>query len=139
MPPYRDFNVLIAGTWLVGRSSGTTRQYSWVRLDGSGHGTAEYLSGANLPSNTPYWACDGQATWDTTAAPYAIMLDFPASCPSGLQGYFVFRAPPDTAVAPPGATFGMVDPASSSRPMTEWWRYPDDQCDAAMSACKSPF
>lgn len=139
MPSYGDFNVLIAGTWLVGWRSGDARNYSWVRLGGKMYGTAEYLSGADLPSNTPLWACDGQDSWDTTAAPYAIMLDFPSSCPSGLPRYFTFRSPPDTTVAPPGATFGMVSPTTSSPRTIEWWRYPDDQCDATMSTCKNPF
>ena len=127
------------GTWLVGWSGGA-RHYSWVRLSGSPSGTAEFLSGADLLSNIPFWDCDGQGAWFQSAAPYSIMLRFPSSCPSGLPGYFSFQGLPDTVPRMPEATFGMIAPSTSStQPMTEWWKFPDDQCDATMSTCKRPF
>ena len=129
----------MGGIWLVGWS-GDLRHYSWVRMSTSPGGTAEYLSGADLPSNSPFWSCSGQGTWFPTEAPYAIMLRFPASCPSTLPGYFTFRNALDLATCPPGATFGMLAAGNGTvQPQSEWWRFPDDQCDAKMTACKSPF
>jgi hypothetical protein len=130
----------LVGIWLVGWRDGDSRHYSWVRLTGLNYGTTEYLSGASLPSNTPYWACDGKSSWFSTEGPYSIMLRFPSTCTGALDAFFTFRAPPDTAVPPAGARMGMVAPSgSATRPLTEWWRFPDDQCDATMSTCKSPF
>lgn len=133
------FDSLIGGTWLVGWAGGA-RHYSWVRLSGSGSGTAEFLSGADLLSNIPFWDCDGEGSWFASEGPYSIMLRFPSSCPSGTSGFFAFQGLPDGTPFMPGATFGMVAPSvGSNQPMTQWWKFPDDQCDEAMSSCKSPF
>jgi hypothetical protein len=139
LPVGAGFDSVIKGTWLVGWAGGA-RHYSWVRLGGTLNGTAEYLSGADLLSNIPFWDCNGKDSWFATAAPYSIMLRFPSSCPSGLPAYFSFQGLPDTTPHMPGATFGMCAPSTtSSQPMSEWWKFPDDQCDATMSSCKSPF
>ena len=139
LPVGVGFDSVIKGTWLVGWAGGA-RHYSWVRLGAAPSGTAEYLSGADLLSNIPFWDCDGQGSWFYTEAPYAIMLRFPSSCPSGLPAYFVFQGLPDSTPYMPGAIFGMVAPSViSSQPTSEWWKFPDDQCDATMSSCKSPF
>jgi hypothetical protein len=139
MPSYSDYNKLLGGIWLVGWSGGL-RHYSWVRLSGTPGGAADFLAGDNLPSNTPYWSCIGQGTWNPTAAPYAMMLSFPSSCPSGLSAYFKFQGLPDPPTLLPGATFGMIAPSTSrTDPPTEWWKFPGSQCDELMAVCKSPF
>jgi hypothetical protein len=137
---YTDFGELLDGTWLAGWKKGDARHYSWIRISGSWGGTAEYLSGADLPSNTPLWPCSGQGTWFLTESYYSILLRLPSTCPSGSSTLFTFREFPDAAEGPPGATYGMITmPLSSGEQKAEWWRFPDDQCDVAMSACKSPF
>jgi hypothetical protein len=139
LPGYSDFNDLLAGVWLVGWSGGL-RHYSWVRLSGKLGGTAEFLSGEDLPSNSPFWACSGQGTWFETEAFYSIMLRLPAACPSGAPTLFTFKGLPDSYMLEPGASLGMIAPSTiSTQPPTEWWKYPDDQCDSNMSTCKSPF
>jgi hypothetical protein len=139
MPGYSDYNNLLGGIWLVGWSGGL-RHYSWVRLSSTPGGAADYLAGDDLPSNTPYWPCSGRGTWDPTAAPYAIMLRLPSSCPTGTSGYFVFQGLPDPPTLLPGASFGMISPTGArTDPPIEWWKFPDSQCDEAMSTCKSPF
>jgi hypothetical protein len=138
MPSYSDYSKLLGGIWLVGWSGGLGH-YSWVRLSSTPGGPADFLAGDDLPSNTPYWPCSGQGTWDPTAAPYALMLRLPSSCPSGTSGYFVFQGLPEPPTLLPGASFGMISPSIGTAPPTEWWRFPDNQCDEAMSACRSPF
>jgi hypothetical protein len=139
LPLGTGFDTVLKGTWLVGWAGGA-RHYSWVRLTGARNGTAEYLSGADLQSNIPFWDCNGKDSWFATEGPYSIMLRFPSSCPSGLSGFFTFQGLPDGVPFMPGATFGMAAPSgSSTEPMSEWWKFPDDQCDATMSSCKTPF
>jgi hypothetical protein len=146
--PARNFDTGLAdlpssfhmgGVWLVGWG-GDLGHYSWVRISAKTGGTAEYLSGTDIPRNIPFWACDGQGSWFPTEAPYSIMLEFPSACPSNLPSFFTFRNAVDPTTYPPGATFGMVAAGISTvQPQSEWWLFPDDQCDAKMSACKSPF
>jgi hypothetical protein len=139
LPSYSDFYALMTGTWLVGWSGGS-RHYSWVRLSGSPSWKAEFLSGDDLPSNSPFWPCNGQGTWFPPESPWAIMLRLPSSCSSSLQTLFMFKGLPDSLPLRSGATFGMISPSAiSTQPTTEWWKYPDDQCNGTMSSCTSPF
>jgi len=129
------------GIWLVGWSGGL-RHYSWVRItsDSSGQwtGTAEFLSGEDISSNSPYWACSGKGTWMIPQKVNSILFTFPSSCPSGIEMEYTFEFSLPMPYPPGASLAAVVSPLSGSQKL-EGYKFPDSQCDATMSTCIDPF
>jgi hypothetical protein len=132
----------MSGVWLVGWDGGL-RHYSWVRIRraslGDWTGTAEFLSGSTLASNAPFWPCSGRGSWMIPAKPNAILLRFPEGCPADLESQYTF----DPFAPPPPFPRGAILSASVADlrgeiPLTGF-KFPDAQCDAAMTTCTDPF
>ena len=132
------------GIWLVGRSGGLNH-YSWVRVRraalGDWSGTAEFLSGDTLTTNAPFWPCSGQGSWTIPAKPYSILFTFPAGCPAGLETEYTFD-PISTPAStyPKGAVLqAIVTPLATGPASLDGYKFPDTQCDAAMTSCADPL
>ncbi len=130
--PFEKF----AGTWLIGWA-GNLNHYSWVRLDVDG--TASFLDGALLAINAPFWDCSGMGSWIPTAKIDTVGLTFPSSCNLGFESYTFTKIEPATGPFPKGAIdHATLEPLTSTQ-LVEGFRFPDSQCDAAMTICTDPL
>lgn len=129
------------GIWLLGWSGGLNH-FSWVRftVDGMAGGAAQYNAGADLAYNAPLWSCNGAGTWMLTAKPDTVGFNFPPSCTDGFQAYtfLSFQAP--SSSFPKGAILEATVEAPTMPGQTfNAYKFPDSQCDAAMTKCTDPL
>jgi hypothetical protein len=134
-----DFFSNLPGIWLIGWS-GNLNHYSWVRLGtGTVQGLAEYLPGADLPVNAPYWNCTGAGSWMLTPQkPNNVSLMFPAACalPPLVLTFDSFSSP--TGRARNATLLAHVSSNPSTLPL-DGWKFPPSQCNQAMTSCTNPL
>jgi hypothetical protein len=139
------FPRLFEGTWLFGWSGGLNHR-SWIRFSAlgttgndaaqPGSGTVDILAGEDaVASNMPYWPCSGQGRWFITQIPDTISIELPTGCASAIEVYTV-----TSIETSPGYVPGSLQRVALTRggygvPI-EAFRFPDSQCDAAMTVCQ---
>jgi hypothetical protein len=129
------------GVWLFGWSGGMNH-FSWVRLriEQMGGGGAQFLSGADLSYNIPFWDCSGQGDWMLTAKPDTIGLYFPEGCALGFQAYTFLSLQPPSSTFPKGAILeATVEGLGGPGQIMQVYKFPAWQCDEAMTACQDPL
>ena len=140
MPSMDEFATTLNGIWLIGWSGGLNH-YSWVRIKGGPqfNGTAEFLAGADLFANAPFWDCSGAGTWMLTQQFYTVGFYFPASCAQGFDAY-TFLSLDMPLGGPPGAILhaSLKNDALPGAPL-DAFKFPDYQCDVAMTTCQDPW
>ena len=138
------FPQVLDGVWLVGWMGGLNR-FSWIRFSVTSlaGGTAIINRGELSGGGTvPYWDCSGSTTWNITAKPDTIQLHYPSSlCTGTKSGTFTFTSiKPFADPYPNGAQLVAAIQALTSSPATiSGYKFPPDQCDAAMTSCKDPL
>jgi hypothetical protein len=137
-PNFGEFSSLMTGVWLVGWSGGQNH-FSWVRLSGTGGGSAEFLSGSDIKFNAPYWNCNGKGDWFVTAAPLSLLMHPPASCPPTTTNYVTFERFESPIGSPPGSILTATPRSMTGVVAGVWYKYPDGQCNQDMSSCTDPF
>ena len=135
-----DLPTILPGIWLIGWM-GDLNHFSWVRFDapnGSG-GPADYLPGAGISINFPYWNCSGLGSWAFTQNVHTVNLTFPPACnaPALVLTFDSFAAPPRPYAR--GATLqAYISEARSGGPL--WgFKFGPGQCDAQMTQCANPL
>jgi hypothetical protein len=137
-----SFPTILKGIWLIGWSGGLNH-YSWARFACAAadcwSGTVDIRSGADLYTNMPFWPCDGQGQWMVTAKPNTVDITMPAACADAGFQAFTFETFTPAAGWPKGAV--VVSTVSwLNGPMSlDGYKFPDSQCDAAMTACTDPL
>jgi hypothetical protein len=137
----------LPGTWLIGWTGGL-EHYSWIRClayDVSLGGRVEILNvEGNVAVWTSYLGCEGRGTWYLTAMPNTIELRLPVGCSQDarVEVIFVsFRAGPGVGMFTKAIGVANVQVTglspSGGNPINAF-RYPDSQCDAAMTSCQLP-
>ena len=127
----------LEGIWLIGWSGGMNH-YSWVRLTGEMAGVADFLDGADLAVNGPFWSCSGQGSWLVTAKPNTVMLTFPSECnlPAKVLTFETFQLPTGW---PNGVRLVAQLTDLDVSVYLEGYQFPPSQCDAAMASCTDPL
>lgn len=137
-----DFPQLLDGVWLMGWIGGLNR-LSWIRFDISSPmaGTAIINSGTLSGGTMPYWNCSGVASWNVTAQPNTFQLHYPsAECTGMRSGTFVLtRIGPPTRSYPNVQMEATFDAYGVNPSAILGYKFPPDQCDAAMTSCTDPF
>jgi len=142
-----SFPELFEGIWLFGWSGGSNH-FSWIRFSAlspatatdpppPGYGTVDILEGKDaVNSNLGFWACSGQGRWFITQMPNTISIELPAGCPSSSPQAYTVTAIQEgpAAFLRPGSSQRVVLARGALTPI-EAFRYPDGQCDAAMTTC----
>ena len=127
----------VAETGLIG---GGLEHYSWVRFALPKPGSsavAWILDGKGLWSNAPLWPCNGKTSWSFSAKAGAVQLHFPSPKCNGSKSILLNFANPVAAVKyPKGAKWSVM---AATTPPLSGFKFPDDQCDVAMTSCKDPF
>jgi hypothetical protein len=139
----RSFPELFEGIWLFGWSGGSNH-FSWIRFSAlsadpasPGTGTVDILAGKDaVVSNLGFWPCDGQGHWFITQRPDTISIELPPACPPTSDQTYTITAIQDGpgTFLRPGSAQRIALSGGSLAPV-EAFRYPDSQCDAAMTAC----
>lgn len=134
-----DFPANLDGIWLIGWSGGMNH-FSWVRISGGSAwgGEAVFLADSGILSNLPFWNCNGAGSWTATQKINTIAFYFPSSCSLGMEAYtFVsFDVP---SGGPSKATLHATIEGAKPGQLLDGYRFPLDQCDAAMTTCKDPW
>lgn len=126
----------LEGIWLVGWSGGM-EHYSWVRFNADF--TADILAGTDLPTNAPIWNCSGKGSWLFSAKLYNVSLTLPAPCEPGLFDLtFEKLLAPETTYMKGAILRAHITKPPLDTPL-EGFKFPDTQCDTAMTACTSPY
>jgi hypothetical protein len=123
----------LEGIWLIGWSGGANH-FSWVRIEADAKITVN--DGAALVANLPYYECNGPGGWMITAKPETIMLELPADCS---WSSLTFSKWTGTPAYPPGCLQEVIVEDNTTASIIGAWRFPPDQCDAAMTSCTDPF
>ncbi len=140
-----EFPQALAGIWLFGWSA-DTNHYSWIRFSPlsttatdpatPGDGTIDILAGADaMLINEPFWPCSGQGRWFITQMPNTFSIELPPGCAVSGTSLFTINALQDGIVALRGCGLGMTMFEQALGRSLEACRYPDTQCDAAMTKC----
>jgi hypothetical protein len=124
----------LQGTWLIGWAGGL-RHYSWARFTDNTPGNVMVLDGRDLPSNAPYWACNGSGSFTASQDGTTLQLSLPAPCPAETLTVVSSISAQEQPGAIDGAT---VNSPHSALPL-RCFKFPDSQCDAGMTACANPF
>ena len=139
------FPDLFEGTWLFGWSGGLNHR-SWIRFSAMGtttsdaaqpgSGTVDILAGEDAVStNMPYWPCSGRGRWFITQMPDTISIELPAGCTSPSEVYTVTSIGASPSYVPGSLQRVALTRAGFGMPI-EAFRFPDSQCDAAMTVCQ---
>lgn len=131
----------LQGVWLIGWSGGLNH-YSWMQftVDDAllGAGKVRILDPDDVPSNTPFWSCEGEGSWSLAARPNTIAVSFPAGCSPAVVA-LTFGPPQKTSF--PRASFqtSVEINADPAWPNIEGFKMDGSQCDADFTACEGPF
>lgn len=145
----RNFPAAFEGIWLFGWSGGLNH-YSWIRFSAlsttatdpssPGDGTVDILAGQDaVPSNSPFWPCSGRGRWFITQMPVTISIEPPPGCASASSEMYTIASVQDAPSSPPGCLQRVSLTRSSLLMPVEALRYPDSQCDAAMTICQPAY
>lgn len=125
----------MVGIWLIGWSGGLNH-YSWVRLNSDF--SADFLDGAGMLGNAPWWPCSGKGSWQFTAKISTFSVSLPAACGSKMEIYSL-----DNMKAPVSYPKGALYSASAENNVTmqilEAYKFPAAQCNASMTSCTDPL
>jgi hypothetical protein len=126
--------VMEVGVWLIGWSGGANH-FSWIRFEDGGALTM--LDGADMPSNLPYWECNGPGDWILGAAQETVIVTMPGDCAFSPLRFEAWMGDP---TYPEGALQAatVFDGPDSDFPLTAY-RFPDAQCAPDLSSCTDPF
>lgn len=136
----------LPGLWILGWSGGLDH-YSWVRFspyDATQGGRIDLLDSPDSGAWDPFFACEGMGRWYLTARPQTVELWLPTLC--GQDAKFTFTVESVGPASPVGIFAKASQQASlqttsststGGNPITAF-KYPDSQCDAAMTTCKAP-
>jgi hypothetical protein len=144
-----DFPKGMQGTWRFNQS-GVPEQYVWIRFSAlgdtlhdagpPGEGTIEILAVPTIPTaSIPWWTCRGPGRWLITQTPQSFEVRPPSNCSStnGSEIYTLTSRQSDIPSSLPGCLLH-VTMAASFGAQLEACKYPDTQCDAAMTTCRAP-
>jgi hypothetical protein len=137
------FPEVLEGVWLVGWMGGLNR-FSWIRFSvtSATEGTAIIDRGTLGSGTVPYWNCSGSTQWNITVRPDTIQLHYPSGeCTGARSGLFTFtRIDPASENYPRGAELlAVIEVAGVSPDTISGYKFPPDQCDAAMTTCTDPL
>jgi len=133
-----DVTLNVEGLWVIGWV-GNLNHFSWVRFDSlAGGGQADYLPGTEIPANAPYWSCSGTGSWGLAQKPSTVTLSFPGACnlpPLTLTFDSIFAH----VGYPNGATLEAKISTNPASQQLQGLKFPNTQCNAAMTMCMNPF
>jgi len=141
-----SFPDYLSGLWIMGWSGGL-EHYSWVRFspyDVTSGGRLELLDSPDSGAWDPFFPCEGTGRWYLTAMPQTIELRLPTACGQDATFVFVIKS------VGPASGYGLFSKASQQATLQSKssistggnpinaFKYPDAQCDAAMTTCMAP-
>jgi hypothetical protein len=143
-----DFPNGMQGTWRFNQSD-IPEQYAWIRFSAigdtlrdagmPGQGTMEILPGPEiLTASIPWWFCSGQGRWFITQTPEAFEVRPPSTCASTTTSEIYTLTSRQSAI--PTSLLGCllhITMESRSGSQLEACKYPDTQCNAAMTTCQA--
>lgn len=129
------------GVWLIGWI-GDLNHFSWARFrsaqPGDWYGTVDILAGGDMALNAPYWPCSGQGEWMIPQKVNSVYITFPASCPDGIEPEYTFESFHGPGPYPGGAILAATMSTLGGTSL-EGYKFPDSQCNAAMTSCSDPL
>jgi len=140
-----SFPYSLDGIWLVGWIGGLNR-FSWVKFQATSAmgGNAWILDGKGLSGGTvPYWKCSGKSSYNITAKPNTIQLQFHSPLCNGYKStsYTFGGITKFSGSYPKGATHKATVTAygGSTPAQISGYKFPASQCDAKMTKCTDPL
>lgn len=143
-----DFPKGMQGTWRFNQS-GIPEQYAWIRFSVlgdtlsdagmPGQGSIGILAGPNAPTGSiPWWFCNGQGRWFITQTPQSFEVRPPSSCASTSTSeiYTLTSRESEIPTSLPGCLLRITMDSTSGTHL-EACKYPDAQCNAAMTTCQA--
>jgi hypothetical protein len=85
--------------------------------------------------NVPYWPCSGRGAWTITERPDTFQIMLPSACADAGREVYVVTSFDALGSGPPGSLSHISMTRSPDGMHVDGYRYPDSQCDAAMTSC----